>query len=138
MAQQKRITHGATVIRVTGGPTTMGQCRLIQPPEQSREKVEVTTLDSAIMEYIPSDPEDMGELSAEFLWTDGETNDEIFDTDFNARTTASWRVTFPTSTPRTWTFDAWIMRLSPAVLETGPNSIRRTVTWCLASAITKA
>lgn len=138
MAQQKRITHGATLIRVTGGPTTIGQCRMIQPPEQSREKVDATTLDDAVMYHLPSDPEDMGELSAEMLWTDGETNDELLDTDFNARTIASWRVTFPLSTPRTWTFDAWIMRLSPAALEVGPNTIRRTVTWCLTSAITKA
>lgn len=138
MAQQKRITHGASVIRVTGGPTTMGQCRLIQPPEQSREKVDVTTLDSTITEYIPSDPEDMGELTAEFLWTDGETNDELLDTDFNARTTASWRISIPLSVARTWTFDAWIMRLSPHTLEVGTNAIKRTVTWCLASAITKA
>lgn len=138
MAQQKRITHGATLHRMTGTPTKITQCRMIQMPESSREDVETTDLDDVVVTTIPSDPEDKGEVVIETYWTDGETNDELIDTDHDARTVASWKITIPLSTPRTWTFDAWVKKLSPPSLEVGTNAIKRMVTFRVTSAITRA
>lgn len=138
MAQQKRITHGATLHRQTGTPTKITQCRMIQMPESAREDVITTDLDDGVVTTIPSDPEDNGEVVIETYWTDGETNDELLDTDYAARTIASWKITIPLSTPRTWTFDAWIKKISNPSLEVGTDAIKRQVTFRVTSAIVRA
>jgi hypothetical protein len=135
MAQSKNIGHGWSVARVTAGPTTLGQVRRIIPPTLSREKVEATDLSNTVKYHLPSDPEDVGELTVEMFWTSGETNDELLDTDFNARTIASWKFVAPSPITRTATFDAWVMSLSPAEVVSN-GVIIRTITWCLTTAIT--
>lgn len=135
MAQSKNIGHGCSVARVTGGPTTLGQVRSITPPAFSREDVNATTLDSTVAYNLPSDPEDPGELTIEMLWTSGDTNDELLDTDFAARTIASWKVVYPSPITRTATFDAWVKSLSPGVLVSN-DVIMRTVTFRLTTVIT--
>ena len=137
MAQSKNIGHGASLSRQTGTPTTIGQVRVITPPTISREDVDATTLDDGVMYFLPSDPEDPGELSCELLWTPGETNDELIDTDFNARTIASWRITYPTVINRTATFSAWVKSIAPAPLESR-ETVKRIVTFRLTTAITWA
>lgn len=134
MAQSKNIGHGATFARVTGGPTTIGQVRMITPPTISREDVNATTLDDGVDYNLPSDPEDPGEVIIEQLWTSGEANDELIDTDFNARTIASWKVVYPAPITRTATFSAWVKSIAPAPLESR-ETVKRVVTFRLTTVI---
>lgn len=135
MAQSKNIGHGCSFARVTAGPTTIGQVRVITPPALSREDVNATTLDDTVDYNLPSDPEDPGEVQIVQLWTSGETNDELIDTDFNARTIASWKIVYPSPISRTATFSAWVKKIEPASLESR-ETIKRTVTFRLTTAIT--
>lgn len=135
MAQSKNIGHGVSFARVTAGPTTIGQVRSITPPTFSREDVNATDLTDTVDYNIPSDPEDPGEVTIEMFWTSGEANDELLDTDFNARTIASWKIVYPAPITRTATFNAWVKSLSPAMIESR-SVISRTATFRLTSAIT--
>ena len=135
MAQTKNIGHGTTFARVTGGPTTMTALRSITPPTFSREDVNATDLDATVQYNIPSDPEDPGEIVIEAFWTSGDTNDELWDTDFAARTIASWKFVLASPITRTATFSAWIKSLSPATIESN-SVISRTITLRLTTVIT--
>ena len=134
MAQTKNIGHGVVLSRVTGTPTAITNVRSITPPTFSREDVLATALGDAVQYNLPSDPEDPGEVTMEMFWTSGDTNDELLDTDFNARTIASWKIVYPSPITRTATFDAWIKSLSPGVL-IGNEVIMRTITFRLTSVI---
>jgi hypothetical protein len=135
MAQSKNIGHGIELHRVTSGPTKITFLRRITFPEFSREDVNCTDLDSTVQFNIPSDPEDPGELAADMYWTSGDTNDELMDTDFLARTIASWKVVFPSPISRTATFSAWVKRLSPSPFESN-GAVIRSIAWRLTTNIT--
>lgn len=135
MAQSKNIAHGIQLSRVTAGPTQITFLRSIKPATFSREDVNATDLDSTVDYNIPSDPEDPGEVEADMYWTPGDTNDELMDTDFNARTIASWKVVYPSPISRTATFSAWVKSLSPPRMESR-DVVIRTITWRLTTAIT--
>lgn len=132
MAQSKNIAHG---IQLSRGVTQITFLRSIKPPTFSREDVNATDLDSPVDYNIPSDPEDPGEVEADMYWTSGDTNDELLDTDFNARTITSWKIVYPSPITRTATFSAWIKTLSPPRMESR-DVIIRTITWRLTTAIT--
>lgn len=125
MAQSKNIGHGVTFARVTAGPTTIGQIRSIQPPSKSREKVPATDLDDTVQVFLSGSPPEIGEVAITMFWTSGEANDELLDTDFDAGTTASWKVVYPAPISRTCTFSAWIMSLTPAEVVSN-GTIERT------------
>lgn len=127
MAQSKNIGHGILFARQTGTPTTIGQIRSITMPVKSREDVDATDLDDTVKFYIPSDPEDPGELSLDYFWTPEDTIDVLFDDDFDARTVASWRVTFPTPISKTATFDGWVKSMGGAQIESATVLSRQIV-----------
>lgn len=135
MAQSKNTGHGVVLSRVTGGPTAIGQVASITAPAHTREDVDVSDLDGTVMEFIPSEPYDPGEVTIDMLWTSGETNDQLLDTDFEAATIASWKFVIPAPISRTATFDAWIKSLTPATFN-GREGVRRTIVFRLNSAIT--
>lgn len=128
---EKKIGHGATL---TIAGTTCSQIRNIQPPSFSREDVDATTLDDGVQYNLPSDPEDPGEVTFEQIWQQSDTNHLLLDTDFGARTIATYTIVYPLSTPRTCTFSAWVKSLSPGVLE-GKSVIMRTVVLRLVSTL---
>jgi len=125
MAQSKNIGHGITFHRVTAGPTKITFIRRIQFPEFSREDVNCTDLDDTVQYNVPSDPEDPGEVEIEMFWTSGDTNDELIDTDFNARTIGSWKVVLPSPITRTATFSAWVKATSPEPFVSNGAVVRR-------------
>lgn len=135
MAQSKNIAHGIQLSRVTAGPTQITFIRAIKPPAVSREDVNATDLDSTVDYNIPSDPEDPGEVEIDMYWTSGDTNDELLDTDFNAKTIASWKIVYPSPITRTATFSAWVKSLSPARMESR-DVVIRTIVFRLTTAIT--
>lgn len=136
MAQSKNIAHSkVTLSRVTAGPTAITYVRSIQPPAFTREEVDATTLDDAVAYFIPGDPEDPGEVTIEMVWTSGDSNDELFDTDFAANTIASWKIAYAAPITRTATFSAWVKSLTPAQYESR-TLITRTIVLRLTTAIT--
>lgn len=135
MAQTKNIGQGVILSRVTAGPTAIGNVRSITPPTSSREDVNATTLTDSCQYNLPSDPEDTGEVSIDMFWTSGDTNDELLDTDFLARTIASWKIVYPAPITRTATFDAWVKSLSPGIL-IGNDVVVRTIVFRLTTNIT--
>jgi hypothetical protein len=135
MAQSKNIGHGTLLKRVTGGPTTIGMVRSITPPAFTREDVNATSLTDTVQYNLPSDPEDPGEVTIEAFWTSGDTNDELIDTDFAARTISSWSITYASPITRVATFDAWVKSMTPAVIESS-SVISRTVVFRLTTVIT--
>ena len=137
MAQSKNICHGITFSRQTGVPTTIGQIFSITMPVKSREDVDATDLDDTVKYFIPSDPEDPGEISLEYGWTPEDTVDVLFDDDFDAKTVASWRVTFPSPITKTATFDGWVKSMGGAQIESA-NVLKRNIVIRLQSRITWA
>jgi hypothetical protein len=135
MAQSKNIGHGTTFSRITSGPTQFTQVRSITPPTFSREDVNATDLDNTVQYNLPSDPEDPGEVVIEMFWTSGDTNDELLDTSFNARTIESWKIVYASPITRTATVTGWVKSLSPAQIESA-SVISRTITIRLTTAIT--
>ena len=133
MAQSKNIAHG--IVTLKRGATTITFVRSIQPPTMSRDEVNATTLDNTVDYNIPGDPEDPGEVSLEMVWTSGDTNDELFDTDFAAETITSWSIVYASPISRTATFDAWVKSLSPANYESR-TLITRTIVLRLTTIIT--
>lgn len=117
--------------------TVCTQIKNIQPPEPSREDVDVTTLDDTVVKTLPSDPPDYGELSFDQVWHPGDTVHEHVETLFGARTICPWRITYPFSTAKTDTFSGWVKKISPMKLES-KEAIKRTVTIRLTTEITRA
>ncbi len=133
MAKEKKIGHG---ISIKLGSTTITQVRNLQPAAISREDVDATTLEDTVQYNLPSDPEDPGEVSFEELWQSGDTNSELINTDFEARTIATWSIVFSTWTvSRTATFSAWVKSISPAAAA-GTTALSRTITLRLTTTIT--
>lgn len=124
MAVQKKIGHGITI---TLGGTTLSQIRNIRWVTQSREEVEATTLDDGVEYMLPSDPENVGEVSFEQIWTSGEANHELIETDFDARTIGTWTIVFNTwTTTRTATFTGWVKSHGDVQID-GKTVLFRTV-----------
>lgn len=133
MAQSKNIAHG--ILKLMRGAVEITFVRSITHPTFSREKVNATDLNNTVDYNIPSDPEDVGEVVIDMYWTSGDTNDELFDTDFGAKTITSWKLVYASPITRTATFDAWVMSLAPARVESR-DVILRTITLCLTTTIT--
>lgn len=126
MAQSKQIGHGTTFSRQTGTPTTIGQIRSITFPNKTREDVDATDLDDTVKYHIPSDPEDPGEISITYMWTPEDAVDVLFDADFDAKTIASWRVTF-VSPAVTATFNGWVKSMGDITIESASVLMRTCV-----------
>lgn len=132
MAAEKKIGHG-TILKQ--GSTTLSQIRNITPPGGTREEVPATTFDSTVEETLPADPENCGELQFEQIWTKGETDHDLIDTAFNARTIDAYSIVYPWSTAKTATFSGWVKSMSPATLQS-KEVMARTVVIKLTTTIT--
>ena len=134
----KQIGHGSELWVDHDADATFTQLAnvlKITPPPATRDDVDMTTLESELMEFEPSDPPDFGELSCEIHWHPGQANSDIPDTLFAARTKCNWKIVFPFSTPVNKTFQGWVKSLTPADLAS-KEAIRRTIVIRLTSAIT--
>lgn len=136
----KQIGHGAQLWVDDDDDATyteLGSIVKITPPAKTRDDVDMTTLDSDLMEYDPSDPPDVGELSVEIHWHPGQTNSEILDDLFDAKTKVNWKIVYPFATPVNHVFEGWVKSLTPADLAS-KESIRRTAVIRLTSPITQS
>lgn len=138
MPTTKKLGHKA-VFKLNG--TAIGAVKKFKPPELKREKVNVTTLDDNIEDYLDSEPIDMGEFSLEVYWQPNEAGNEAFETLIKNATAASRVATFvieyPFTPAITDTFSGRILTLSPNDI-VSKEGISRTITGVLTSTIVRA
>ncbi len=120
--------------------TTIGEIINITPNSITCEDINVTTTDSTFEEFLPSEIDDLGEISFEQIWHANDSNHELVDTAFDNRDTAKdygWQIVYPYATPVNDDFNGYVKAMSPAVI--GPKDvIKRTVTIKLTSAVTRS
>lgn len=120
------------------GSTVLSQIISFDPPHETREEVEATTLDSAVRETLPGEPRDTGELALMQAWTPGDTNHELLDTAMKDRTIDAYSIVWNSlTTPKTDSFSAWVKELGGESV--GPKGlIQRRVVFKLTTAITRS
>jgi hypothetical protein len=134
----KKIGHGSQLWVDEASDTTYTQLSnvvKITPPPAARDDVDMTTLESTLQEFDPSDPPNWGELSFEIMWHPSQANSDIPDTLFAAKTAVNWKIVFPFSTAVNKVFSGWVKSLTPADLSS-KDPIKRTIVVRLTSAIT--
>ena len=130
---EKKLGHNTTFKQ---GATTIGQMKTIQPLGYTREKIDVTTLDSTITDFIPGDPPELSEITLSQIWVSGLTAHELLDTAVSAKTNDTYSIVFNGwSTVRTATFTAYVMSVVPSQIES-KNPYMRDVTLVPTSTVT--
>ena len=119
----KKRSHGTT-LKING--TACSQIRNITPPPMSRDPIIVTDLDSTIQEKLPSDPEDIGDVTFEQIWDIDSTNHNLLQTAFDSMTEDTYIITY-TNASKTATFTAYCINLTPAQV-VDKTAFARTVT----------
>lgn len=121
---EKKLGHNTAFKQ---GSTTIGMMKTIQPPGYDRGEVDVTTLDSTIMDFIPGDPPEITQITLNHIWVSGLTAQELLDTAVAARTNDTYSIVFNGwSTVRTATFTAYTISVKPDSVES-KNPYMRTV-----------
>src|SRR5215510_14880395 len=111
IAAEKKLGHNTTFKQ---GATTIAQVRTIKIAGYDRDEVDVTTLDSTIMDFIPGDPPEITEVTIEYIWVNGLTSQELLQTSVQARTNDTYSIVVNSwSTARTATFTAYCTRVDP-------------------------
>lgn len=115
--------------------TTIGEIEGITPPTRSREMIDALDTASTIEEFIAATPTNEGQVTFTQMWESGDTVHEHVDTALTNKTNYEWQIVFPTATPRTATFTAYVESMAPQRVE-NKTIIKRDVTLRLTSVIT--
>lgn len=130
---EKKLGHNTTFKQ---GSTTIGGMKTIQPPGYVREKVDVTTLDSSITDFVPGDPPEITEISLSGIWVSGLTAHELLDTAVSAKTNDTYSIVYNGwTTVRTGTFTAYCISVVPSQIES-KNPYMRDITLVPTSVVT--
>lgn len=130
---EKKLGHNTTFKQ---GATTIGGSKTIQPPGYSREKVNVTALDSSIEDFVLSDPPEIGEVTISGFWVSGLTAHELLDTSVSAKTNDTYSIVYNGwTTVRTATFTAYCASVVPSQIES-KNPYMRDITLVPTSTVT--
>lgn len=122
---EKRLGHNTAFKQ---GATTIGLMKTIQPPGYDRGEVEVTTLDSTIMDFIPGNPPEITQITLNHIWVSGLTAQELLDTAVSAGTNDTYSIVYNSwTTVRTATFTAYCISVVPDSVES-KNPYMRVVT----------
>ena len=106
ISAEKRLGH-STVFKQS--VTTIAQIETINIPGYSRGEVDVTTLDSTIMDFIPGDPPEITEVNLSGIWVSGLTSQELLQTAVATGTNDSYSILVASwTTDRTATFSAYV------------------------------
>lgn len=133
MAEKK---IGATTL-LKQGATTLSQIIGFDPPHETREEVEATTLDSTVRETLPGEPRDTGELAFTQAWTPGDTNHQLLDTAMANKTIDAYSIVWQSLTVvKTDSFSAWVKELGGESVSP-KGLITRRVVMKLTTAITR-
>ena len=130
---EKKLGHNTTFKQ---GSTTIGGAKTIQPPGYSRDKVDVTTLDSSIADFLPGDPPEIGEVTVSGIWVSGLTAHELLDASVSGKTNDTYSIVYNGwTTVRTATFTAYCINVTPAQIES-KNPYMRDITLVPTSTVT--
>lgn len=130
---EKKLGHNSVFKQ---GSTTIGGFKTIQPPGYDRERVDVTTLDSTIADFIPGDPPEITPVTLNGIWVSGLTAHELLDTAVSAKTNDTYSIVYSGwTTVRTATFTAYCINVTPDGIES-KSPYSRAVTLSPTSAVT--
>ncbi len=111
ISAEKKLGHN-TLFKQSA--TTIAQCNKIKIPGYDRSDVDVTTLDSTIMDFVPGDPPEITECLVEGIWVSGLTSQELIETSVRAKTNDTYSIVVNSwTTSRTFTFTAYVTRTDP-------------------------
>jgi len=116
--------------------TTVGLTRTITPPGRSRVNVDGTVLADTLKTNEPG-VEDFSEFSFMQLWHPNDTNHELIDTLFGAKTKVNWQVLYGATPVSTDQFAGYVSQLGNEALEID-GVISRVVTVQRTGAITRS
>lgn len=135
----KHVALGTVIaVDVAGGSSyaTITLAMDATPPARKRVKVDATALSDTLATFNPG-IEDHSEYTYTQYWHPTDTQHESVDTIFGSGAIATWKITYPLSTPVLDTFSGWVSDLEPASLQTN-GMITRKCTIQRTSAITRA
>lgn len=115
ISAEKKLGHNTAFKQ---GATTIGYMKTIQPPGYVRDRVDVSTLDSAIADFVPGDPPEITPVQLSQIWVSGLTAHELLDTAVAAKTNDTYSIVFNGwTTVRTATFTAYTLEVKPSQVE---------------------
>src|SRR5690348_3298415 len=91
ISAEKKLGHNTAFKQ---GATTIGQMKTIQPPGYVRDRVDVTTLDSTIADFVPGDPPEITTMTLSQIWVSGLTAHELLDTAVSAKTNDTYSIVY--------------------------------------------
>jgi hypothetical protein len=138
MSALKQVAHG-TIVKIDpdgdSSFTTLELVREFTPPPRQREQIDGRTLDDDF-EVPLIGIESKSEFSLEQFWHPGDTNHELLDTAFDAKTEFAMQMVTPHTAPITDEFDVIVVKLDPKALQ--PNgTYQRTVGFVRTTDITR-
>lgn len=134
ISAEKKLGHNTQFKQST---TAIAQPKTIQIPGYDRGEVDVTTLDSTIMDFIVGDPPEITPVEISYIWVNGLTSQELLQTSVSAKTNDTYSIVVNSwTTARTATFTAYATSVIPEDVESKSpmmNKVRlrptSTVTW---------
>lgn len=138
MAAAKQVAHG-TIVKIDPNDdntfTTLELVREVTPPPREREEIDGRTLDTTFeVPLLGIEVKSTFELQQ--FWHPGDSNHELLDTAFGAKTEFAFQIVTPHTAPITDEFNVQVEKLAPAALQ--PNgTYQRNVTFLRTSAITR-
>ena len=133
ISAEKKLGHNTLFKQST---TAIAQIQRIKPAGYNRGDVDVTTLDSTIMDFIPGDPPEITEVEVEGVWVNGLSSQELLQTAVAAMTNDTYSVVIQSwTTDRTGTFTAYVTNVQPADIQS-KNPLMFTATLRPTSTVT--
>ena len=115
ISAEKKLGHGTTFKQSS---TTIAQTKTITPPGTKRDPIDVTTLDSTITDFIPSDPKEITQLKVSGVWVGGLTSQELLQSSVDSKSNDTYSVVISSwTTNRTGTFTAYCLEYQPGDIE---------------------
>lgn len=111
ISAEKKLGHNTTFKQ---GATTIVQMQSINIPGYKRDEVDVTTLDSTIMDFIPGDPPEVTGITISGIWVGGLASQELLYTSAAAKTNDTYSIVVNSwTTSRTATFTGYCVGWEP-------------------------
>jgi len=111
ISAEKKLGHNTTW---SIGGTSVAQVQTIRIPGEKRDDIDVTTLDSTIMDFVPSDPPEITDIELSIIWVSGLTSHEAIQTAVHSKTNSTHVIVLNSlTTVRTATFSGYTLEMIP-------------------------
>jgi len=115
ISAEKKLGHNTAFKQ---GITTIAQIKSINIPGYSRGEVDVTTLDSTIMDFVPGNPPEITEVNLSAIWVEGLASQELLQTSARAGTNDTYSIVVQSwTTNKTATFTAYVTDFKPSDIQ---------------------